>query len=177
MKQSTLFLSLIFLVIFHFTTLAQFNPHMSGPMLNAGFGLSGYGVPIYASLDFGVEDQITIGAGLSYQSNTERIGFNDIRWRHSILGIGVRGSYHFNALLELPEVWDVYGGLSLQYFVWNTSLKGAGEGIYNGAGSGGIGIAARIGGRYFFNENFAANLELGGGSVLSSGRIGFTMLL
>ena len=168
-------LTLNLLLVFQFQAKAQFFPEK--PMLNAGVGFSGYGIPIYASIDFPVSDNITVGGSVSFQTNTENFGFNDTRWKHTIFGIGARGDYHFNELLDVPDEWDLYAGVSLEYYSWETKLKGGGEAIYRGSGSGGLGFSGRVGCRYFFNEKLGANLEFGGGSVLSSGRIGITVLL
>ncbi len=162
------------------TARSQFNPGENQQILaNAGIGFSSYGIPIYASVDIGVADNITVGGGVSFQSNTERINvFSDsFRWKHTIFGIGLRGDYHFNELLELANEWDVYAGLGLDYYSWETKLKEGAGSVYSGSGSGGFGISARVGVRYFFNEKLGANLEFGGGSVLSAGRVGVTLKL
>lgn len=157
---------------------AQFNPGENKQILaNAGIGFSSYGLPVYVSVDVGVADNITVGGGISFQTNTEKFnfGFDQVRWKHTIFGVTVRGDYHFNELIGLPDNWDVYGGLGLDYYSWETKLKEGGSGVnYRGSGSGGFGVSARVGGRYFFNDNLGANLEFGGGSVLSAGRIGLT---
>ena len=159
---------------------AQFNPYEDRSLLgNAGFGFSGYGLPLYVSVDIGVANNITVGGGVSFQTNTESInlGVENFRWRHTIFGVSARGDYHFNELMDLPQPWDVYAGLSLEYYSWTTKLKEGTGGTYTGSGSGGLGLSARVGVRYFFKENLGINLEFGGGSVLSSGRIGITLLL
>ncbi len=158
----------------------QFNPGENNQVLaNAGFGFSGYGIPIYASVDFGVASNITVGGILSFQTNTERIRLftDNVSWKHTIFGIGVRGDYHFNELLDLSDEWDFYGGLGLDYYSWETKLKEGSTATYSGSGSGGFGISARVGGRYFFNDKLGINLEFGGGSVLSSGRVGVSLKL
>lgn len=160
---------------------AQFNPYSEKAILgNAGIGISGYGIPIYASVDFGIADNITLGGGIGYQRDTESFSFlgTTTKWRHSIFNITARGSYHFNEILSLEDNWDIYGGLDLGYYIWDTKLSEGGTNVsYSGSGSGGLGVAIRGGARYFFKENLAANLEVGGGNVLSSARIGVTLKL
>lgn len=151
---------------------AQFNPFStSTKLINAGVGISSWGIPVYASFELPVIDNVTVGAGLSYQSDTERFG--SFKWKHEIFGIGVLGNYHFNELLDIPDQFDLYGGVSLGYFNWSTKSTEASIN-YGGSGNGGLSVGIQAGGRYFFTENLAANLELGGGSVLSGGRLGIT---
>lgn len=148
---------------------------LESPVLNAGIGISGWGVPIYVGVDFPVHEAITVGGHLSYQTDSE--SFLGERWRHTIIGISGRGDYHFNALLDLPEQWDLYAGLSLGYWVWNTKYSGDFDLDYSGSGSGGFGIFAQLGARYFFTEKLGANLEVGGGNILSGGKLGISILL
>lgn len=160
-------------------TQGQFNPYADRLVMgNAGVGISGYGIPLYVSVDFPVANNVTVGGGISFQTHKESInlGVESLRWRHTIFGVSARGDYHFNELIGIPEQWDLYAGLSLEYYSWTTKLKEGSGGTYTGSGSGGLGLSARVGGRYFFKENLGVNLELGGGSVLSSGRIGITLL-
>ncbi|MEM6526367.1 MAG: hypothetical protein AAF693_21410 [Bacteroidota bacterium] len=161
--------------------LAQFNPYTEKAVLgSAGIGISGYGIPIYASIDFGIADNITVGGGIGYQRDTESFSAigTTTKWRHSIFSITARGSYHFNEALSLDDTWDIYGGLDLGYYIWDTKLtEGSTNVSYSGSGAGGLGVALRAGARYFFKKNLAGNLEVGGGNVLSSARIGITLML
>lgn len=181
MKKPQLKTLLLACVLLGVTSMAsaQFKPGENQQILgNAGIGFSGYGIPIYVSVDLGVANHITVGVGASFQTNTENfnLGFDRVRWKHTIFGITARGDYHFNELMGLPDAWDVYAGLGLDYYSWETKLKDGPEAVYRGSGSGGFGVSGRVGGRYFFKENLAVNLELGGGSVLSTGRVGVTLL-
>lgn len=146
--------------------------------LNVGIGVSGWGIPIYAGIDFPVHEDITIGGNLSFQTSSE----NHSGWteKNTIIGISGRGDYHFNNILDLPEEWDLYGGLSLGYWIWNVKVKdddGFFSDSYSAAGHGGFGIYGQVGARYFFKDNLAVNLELGGGTIISGGRLGITYLL
>ncbi|MDN5203865.1 hypothetical protein QQ008_20910 [Fulvivirgaceae bacterium BMA10] len=166
------------LIFFGNNVKAQFNPFANDQkMLTAGIGFSSWGTPIFGRLVFPVADYITVGGSLSYQSNSER--FLGGKWKHTIVGIGARGNYHFNELLGVSDEWDFYAGATLGYYVWNTKAQSGflDDDIYTGSGSGGLGLGIQIGGRYFFNDKFAVNLEYGGGSVLSSGTLGLTIML
>lgn len=142
-----------------------------GKQVNAGFGFSGWGVPIYAGLDFGVHPDITIGPQLSYRSyrETYRFGGDRYRYNHSIFVIGFNGNYHFNTLLEIPSEWDFYAGLTLGYYIWSSPSG------YLGNRDSGIGLDGQIGGRYFFSDQFGINLEFGGGTT-AGGKFGITYI-
>lgn len=138
--------------------------------LNAGFGFSNWGVPIYAGLDFGVHPDITIGPQVSFRSYSER--YNDglgnrISYSHSIFVLAFNGNYHFNSLLNISSEFDFYAGLTLGYYIWSSPND------YLGNRASGVGLDAQVGGRYFFSDEWAVNLEFGGGTA-SGGKIGIT---
>jgi outer membrane immunogenic protein len=134
--------------------------------INAGVGFSNWGIPIYGGFDYGVMKNLSVGGVASFKSYSKSyLGTN---YNSSIIMLGGRINYHFNELIKLNDNhWDVYGGGTLGYFIWNWDNN------FPGANSSSLGIYAQIGGRYYFNPNWAANLELGGGS-LSGGRLGIT---
>lgn len=132
--------------------------------LNAGFGFSSWGVPIYAGLDIGVHESVTIGPRVSFRTYNQRI--LGTRYSQNLIGISFNGNYHFNRLLELPSEWDLYAGLSLGYYIWSS-------GDFAGAESSGVGLDAQVGARYFFTDKFGLNLEFGGGYA-SGGGFGIT---
>ncbi|MCH8535681.1 MAG: hypothetical protein LAT51_11475 [Flavobacteriaceae bacterium] len=163
MKRS--FLLLAFMI--YFSGMHAQAPISEGNFqLNAGLGFSGHGLPVYGGLDYGVHKDITIGGELSYRSYSNRWGGS--KYSHNVLGISGNANYHFNSILNIPSPWNFYAGLNLAYYNWNS---GSG---YSGSYSSGIGLGAQIGGRYYFNEQFGINLELGGGNVFSGGKIGIT---
>ena len=141
-----------------------------GTQLNAGFGFSSWGLPIYLGLDIGVHQDITIGPQVSFRSYAEKYrdpSGTTYTYDHSIFVFAFNGNYHFNTLLNIPSKWDLYAGLTLGYYYW-TSPTG-----YLGTRTSGIGLDGQIGGRYFFSEKFGINLEFGGGTA-SGGKIGIT---
>ena len=155
---------------------AQFNPYTDRTnMVTVGIGFSGWGIPIFGRFEAPVADNITVGGGISYQGYSESSA--GYKYQHSIFGITGRGDYHFNELIELPDPWDLYAGLGLGYYFWNTTYKGGGTTIdYSGSGDGGFSLGIHVGGRYFFNDKIGINLEFGGGTVLSGGTLGATFL-
>jgi len=136
---------------------------------NGGIGLSSWGLPIYAGLDYGFDKNISFGGELSFRSFSERISGE--RYSSSIIGISGNGNYHFGDMLGIDDLFDVYAGLNLGFYIWNTSSN------YLGSGSTGLGIGAQIGGRYYFKKNMAVNVELGGGNAFSGGKVGLSILL
>jgi hemolysin activation/secretion protein len=136
---------------------------------NAGLGFSGWGVPVYAGVDFGVQQNITLGGELSVRSYRENWKSN--YYRHNIIGISANGNYHFNTVLDIPRQYDFYAGLNVGFYVWNSP-----DG-YPGNHSSGLGLGAQIGGRYYFTNKVGLNVEVGGGDVFSDGKIGLTFKL
>ena len=127
--------------------------------LNAGVGLSSWGVPVYVGLDFGVHQDITVGGELSYRSKSNE---------GSVFGVSANGNYHFYTILNIPSNWDFYAGLNLGYLFWSDDYKG---------GNSNLGLGAQIGGRYYFNDKVGINLEFGGGNAFSGGKLGVTFRL
>jgi outer membrane immunogenic protein len=161
-------LTIIF-VITVLPVLAQ-SPIQKGKLqFNAGVGLSSWGVPVYLGLDYGVHKDITIGGELSYRGYHDR--FNDVKYNHSVIGISGNGNYHFNSVLNIPDNWDLYAGLNIGFYIWDSDED------YPGSYTSGLGIGAQIGGRYYFSDNIGINLEFGGGNAFSGGKVGISILL
>ncbi len=135
--------------------------------INAGVGLSTWGVPLYVGFDYGVHPDITLGAELSYRSYNDK--WHDYKYHHSIVGILGNANYHFNTVLNIPSRWDFYAGLNLGFYTWNSPND------YEGSHSSGIGLGAQIGGRYYFSNKVGINLEFGGGNAFSGGKFGLTI--
>lgn len=137
--------------------------------LNAGIGLSTWGLPLYIGLDHAMTNDITFGGELSFRSYNQK--FNTIFYRHSILGIAANANYHFNNLLSIPPVWDFYAGLNLGFYVWSSPKT------YKGSEASGLGLGGQIGGRYYFNNKIGINLEFGSGNAFSGGKLGLSIKL
>jgi hypothetical protein len=136
---------------------------------NIGVGFSGWGVPVYGGLDFGVSHDITLGGELSIRSYRE--SWKNNYYRHHIIGVSANGNYHFNRILNIPRQYDFYAGLNLGFYSWSSP-----DG-YPGDHTSGLGLGAQIGGRYYFNNKVGLNLEFGGGDAFSDGKIGLTFKL
>ena len=166
MKKLLISIALISFVSFAFSQ----SPLPKGQkQFNVGVGFSGWGVPVYAGMDFGVHKDISLGFELSYRSYGEN--WSGYKYRHTIFGLSGNGNYHFNSLLSIPSNWDFYAGLNLGFYFWNTS----GDYAYKGDGSSGLGLGAQVGGRYYFNDKFGLNLEFGGGNAFNGGKFGVSI--
>jgi len=135
---------------------------------NAGIGLSGWGVPVYLGLDFGIHKDISFGIEGSFRSYYQK--YTGYRYNSSITGLSGNFNYHFNRIMNIPNNWDFYAGLNLGYYFWSTPSD------YPGTGSSGIGLGAQIGGRYYISDNFGLNLEFGGGNAFSEGKFGISYI-
>lgn len=139
-----------------------------GEQINAGFGFSSFGVPVYVGVDFGVHENVTIGPRLSFR--TYNRNFAGTRYSQNLTVVSFNGNYHFNKVLELPGEWDFYAGLTIGYYIWSDNNQ------FSDARASGAGLDGQIGGRYFFTERFGVNLEFGGGYA-SGGVFGITYKL
>ena len=81
-------------------------------------------------------------------------------WKYSSIILGVRGALHYQLVSKL----DTYTGVLLGYNVVSSKSFGTPYGGLNySAASGGVAWSWFLGGRYYFNEKFAAMAELGYG--------------
>jgi outer membrane immunogenic protein len=137
--------------------------------LNAGIGLSSYGIPVYVGVDFGVHPDITVGAELSYRSFHEN--YYGYKYNHSVIGLLANGNYHFNRILKIASPWDLYAGLNLGFYSWKT------DGDYHGDHNSGVGLGIQVGGRYYFNNKVGINLEVAAGNTVADGKVGISVKL
>ncbi len=152
-KIRTLFAAVVCL----FLSIGAFAQNSSLPegkfQLNGGLGFSSHGVPFYAGIDYGILEDLSIGGELSYRQTTEDFV------THSAFALVANGNYHFNRLLEVPEELDVYAGLSLGYFSWSPDNN------FMSTYNSGLRIYIQTGGRYFFNEQWGANIQFEAGGI------------
>lgn len=144
------------------------NPNQRRNQLNAGIALSGWGVPVYVGLDFGIHKDVSFGIEGSFRSYNQN--YTGSRYNSTITGLSGNFNYHFNKILEIPKVWDFYAGLNLGYYFWSTPSN------YPGNGSSELGLGAQIGGRYYINNRFGLNLEFGGGNAFAEGKFGISYI-
>lgn len=151
------------------TASAQAPLSAGNAQLNLGVGFSGWGVPVYGGLDYAVDNDITIGAEVSYRSWNE--GWHGYDYKHSITGICGNFNYHFGKALKMKPKWDLYGGVNIGFFIWSSPSG------YEGDHTSGLGLGAQIGIRYALSRVVALNLEFGGGNAFSGGKFGLTIKL
>ncbi len=134
--------------------------------LNIGIGLgSTYGMPIGASLDLGVSENISIGAYVGYASKKESFGvpgFGSYTWKYTAILIGARGAYHF----AVNDKFDPYIGVLLGYNVGSVKLDGTAAGSVVSPTYGGLAWAGFLGARYSFGKSVNAFAELGYGIAI-----------
>lgn len=135
--------------------------------INAGVGLSSWGLPLYLGFDYGVHKDITLGAEGSFRSYHEK--YKSVTYDHTIIGISGNANYHFNTVLLIPPTWDFYAGINLGFFIWNSNN------LYPGSNSSGLGWGAQIGGRYYINKKVGLNMEIGGGNAFAGGKFGLSI--
>lgn len=170
------FCTAIFL-LFATTLQAQ---HAEGDLnINVGFGLvpvfgtGGFDFPpVNVSGEYGITDEISAGAFLSYAQSSEDFIFitTDGKWKYTYVIIGARGSYHFHELIEdLPENIDLYAGVMGGFYT--SSVKWSGTGVVDSrSNSTSILVNVHAGGRYRFTENIGVYLEVGYGfAVINAG--------
>lgn len=152
--------------------------------INAGLGVSNWGMPIYGGIDFTAFRDVSIGAELSFRSHTHQWKGNGTYapafYRHSIIGAMGNVNYHFNRVLNIPEEWDVYAGGNagwLHAYYDDQYVKAYGDSYYNHGAASSLGFGGQIGGRYYFAERFALHLEISAGNVLTGVKMGLTMKL
>jgi hypothetical protein len=160
MKKSII-IAFVFLVSAN--AYAQYKLRVGDTQLNAGVGLSTHwGSPVYVGVDYGVHRYISVGGEVSFRSYIDEF---DHTTRQNTLALLANGNFHFTGLLGIPKEWDVYMGLNLGGYHNSSST---------GTSSSGIGIGAQFGGRYYFNDNFGINVEVGGGTIFDWGKVGMS---
>lgn len=173
MKLKSLFLSVLFSLGYLFSTAQVVEKGEKvlnlgiglGTALYSGTGYTGSVPPISGSLEIVIKDDLfdgkgALGAGGYLGYAAYKWKYSGWEWKYSNIIIGPRGYLHYNLLEKL----DTYAGVTLGYNI--VSAKESGNSIpgynYNSTSSGFI-FSGFIGGRYFFNEKWAAMAELGSG--------------
>ena len=138
-----------------------FEPTKGFKQVNFGVGVSSWGIPVYAGVDFGIRDRITVGPRVSYRSYDESFGGSD--FDYSIFNIDLRGNYHYGShIMDLPPELDLYGGLTIGYSIWNSDFDNffgyeeEESRVY---------MALQAGARWYFNDSWGVNAEVSGGSL------------
>ena len=132
-------------------------------LLNIGIGLnSNYdgGLPLGASFETGLFDDISVGAGVDYLSNKYNFGSGNT-YKFTSLYFAARASYHFNNLLKISsDKVDIYAGLALGYRSFKWKNKSFNDVLGDSYGSG-VFLGGYLGGKYYFSDNIGGFAELG----------------
>lgn len=151
--------------------------------LNAGVGVgNSFGsLPIYAGIEYGLNDDVTIGGevGFATQKTSNNLLSSKIENTSNLISVAAIANYHFNTLLNIPNNFDVYAGVSLGYnHITNntTGLPTAGTTDVSSLNfkASSVGFAGQVGARYYFTDNFAVNAEFGGGNFATGGKVGIS---
>jgi hypothetical protein len=152
MKKLLFIVALV--ALFSASSFAQSPIGKGGKQVNFGLGF-GSDLPAYAGLDFGVHKDITLGPVVAFDLN----GFD---W----MTIAAKSDYHFNSVLNISPEFDFYAGLNIGFRV----------GINSNVNSG-LQLGGQVGGRWYWNDHWGLNLELGGGVAFSGGSFGLSVRL
>jgi hypothetical protein len=153
MKLLTTFI----LSILTISSFAQNGAYSKGDkLLNIGIGVNSYydgGIPIGASFEKGITDDISIGAQADYLS----ADYASIKF--TAIYVGLRASYHANKLLNIKnDKIDLYGGPTLGYrsFSWKDEDLNLGDDYGSG-----LFLGVYIVGKYYINKNIGLFAEFG----------------
>ncbi len=142
---------------------------------NTGFGISDRGVPIYAGIDYGLAELISFGGEIQYSAFREK--WQEEQWKHSSFLVALNSNYHFDELLNISSVYNVYAGVSFGFAMISSQSEKTDVVInYEGDYHSSLNYSANFGGRYFFTDHIGANLQLGFGTMIT-GRFGISWLL
>ncbi len=119
--------------------------------LNFGLGMAYSTLPVYVGIDFAVHDDVTVGGQLGLD-----LAYFD--W----MSLMARADYHFNRIMGIPKDFDFYAG------------GGIGANVGMGGYGSTVGLNLHVGGRWYWNEIWAINVEMGGGSTFG-GLVGVSM--
>jgi hypothetical protein len=123
--------------------------------------------PISFSYEQAIKDEILekgvigIVGSISYNSYKYRYTYStyDYGWNYSNIILAVGGTFHYPLLDKL----DTYGVLALGYNIATTKDVGNYPSGVTSSSSGGFVFGIYVGGRYYFNEHFAAFAQVGYG--------------
>lgn len=139
-----------------------------GAGIGATFG-AGTGTlpPLSLGLDFGLNDNISLGAYVGYYGTEQEIPGG--KWSYSYLIVGGRGAYHF----DLVDKLDTYAGVMLGYNIASVEWDGAAGGGLVTPSVGGVAYSGFAGARYHFGNTFGLFGEVGYGIAYLTAGIAF----
>lgn len=183
-------ITLLFLLCFcGFVTMSQEVFYKGTIATNVSIGLgnnvSGFGLgfpPVSLAVDYGIVDNlimgengsIGIGGYFGFATNGKTYNYLDYSYkaRYTRMAFGVRGTFHYQFLDKL----DTYAGLMLGLYTYNWKYDWSGNYHYDyyysprNSNTSDFAFSAFVGSRYYFNDNWGINAEVGYGfTYLSAG--------
>ena len=145
------------------------NPiRVGGRQINVGAGISDWGIPVYAGIDFGIHEDFSVGVHASFSSFDET--WDSTEYKRTVAGFTAVGNYHFNRILKISNRWDLYAGMNVGYYAWSKPAD------YYGSNETATGLGLQLGGRYYFNEKLGLNLEMATGNSTTGVKFGISWM-
>jgi outer membrane protein W len=141
------------------------------PDPDASYKVSSTG-PYSLFYEYGFSNRISAGIALGYTSIKGVLKYQTYRNDEKFTNFAIlaRGSYHFGKIKN----FDPYVGVGAGYYKFDYSSKDNSGSVTPGTGvkvPGAFGYSGLLGGRYYFNPNIAAMVEVGyvAGSYIQAG--------
>ncbi|CAA7195710.1 hypothetical protein D1631_04030 [Chryseobacterium nematophagum] len=131
-------LFMLMIIFFGSTVNAQAWTGKGDQKVQLGLNAWGYGTGVTGTYDYGLNQILSVGAGL----NAYFSGYKDNDKDNRVFIFG-RLNFHLQEALDLPKKWDIYPGIDL------------------GVLGKDFGIGAHIGARYFFTDKIGVFAEVG----------------
>ncbi|MCA0446753.1 MAG: outer membrane beta-barrel protein [Bacteroidetes bacterium] len=122
---------------------------------------TGDGMPVYATVDYGYNDEVGLGAFVAYYGYEEDVAFWGGKWKYTNIIIAAQGTYHKD-YFKIDNL-DTYATLILGYNKASVEWDGANNFGLGSPSAGGVIYAFGVGARYYFMPNLAADVRLGYG--------------
>jgi hypothetical protein len=174
---------MLFTAVLLFSGVVVFSQEKYGKTVNLGVGIGGYSgyyryigvyLPVaHADVEFDIAKNFTLAPFVNVYSYSNRYYLNnpyrEYIYRVSVIPVGVKGSYYFDALLGAGSKWDFYGAASVGFAFVRTHWSdyyyvdnGFYRGYYYNHGSGPY-LDVHIGAEYHLNEKAGLYLDLSNG--------------
>ena len=147
-------------------------------IINLGIGLVGLGVN--ATGEYGITENIGVGAFVGYERNSYGYAFSGItggNYSRSEITVGARGAFHAGELLKLGDKFDPYvaAGVGVNLYTDPYSSYNSSKGDWVSKSYVLPTFLFRLGARYYFSPKMGAFGEIGSGGSWVSGGISFKL--
>ncbi len=148
-----------------------------GNTLNLGLGIGYYGyightLPVVSlNYEFDVARNFTLAPFITvfsyrnyYYWGSPNHPYKDYSYRHTVIPVGVKGTYYFDQLLQAGSRWDFYLAASLGFTirktVWEDGYHGDAHAHHSTSG---LYLDGHIGTEFHINDNIGLYLDLSSG--------------